>query len=308
MGTDSKPANSIRCIPERFTLVPRLTAPLEQQKNLFPNTDYPQKKILVVVCFPCNLNVYKISPIGLQSLSVRALSDDSRSCYRWELRWNRISNSLHLCWVGKKLGNCSSAYEKSWAEKQSKSPYSLKTTTQSSTQLWEIINGCLSKWKLKMHFKEKGVNTVAFYASWVNFTTLDFAVVWIFIVNISSVFSIFFHLFASCYMKLCCVLKTWYSRINQIFLLGWFFSLDEQRKNFVPMALNMFPSFLTCSPFNGGEGFSPPNKHLRLNTDREGERMKFLRCLHCRHCSQTHRYTDPQIWSQRRNFFLFQVL
>lgn len=85
---------------------------LPQQKNLIPNSHYLQKKALVTIYFPCNLNAYKISPVGLQSPSVRAPSDDSHSCYRWELRWNRISNSLHLCWVGRNLRNHSSGYEK----------------------------------------------------------------------------------------------------------------------------------------------------------------------------------------------------
>ena len=45
--------------------------------------------------------------------------------------------------------------------------------------------------------------------------------------------------------------------------------------NFDPVALNTFPSFLTHSPSNGGEGFSPPNKQLRLDTERERKELIF---------------------------------
>lgn len=156
-----------------------------------------------------------------------------------------------------------------------------------------------------MHVKEQAVNSLAFYASWANPTPLSFAVVWMFIVDISSVFLYFFRLFAGCYVKLCCVLKRWFKRINQMFLLGWFFSLGEQRMNLDPVTLNTIPSFLTHSPSHGGEVFSSPNQHLGLDTEREGDRINFLRCPACVHCSQAQGHTGPQIQSQGKNSFFF---
>lgn len=46
------------------------------------------------------------------------------------------------------------------------------------------------------------------------------------------------------------------------------------------MALNTFPSLLRHSPFNGGERFSPPSKHLRHTTERGGERINFFQMPH----------------------------
>lgn len=46
--------------------------------------------------------------------------------------------------------------------------------------------------------------------------------------------------------------------------------------NFGLITLGTLPSLLRHSLSNGGEGFSPPNRHLRQIAERGGERMNFF--------------------------------
>lgn len=91
-------------------------------------------------------------------------------------------------------------------------------------------------------------------------------------------FSILSHLFASCYVQLCCVSKRRFTRISQMFLLGLFFSLGKQGMNFG--WIHFHPSLHTVSPMVRNNSLFPSS--IQDWTQKgEGKEWIFLgACLH----------------------------